>query len=421
MATFQFIGGATAVAQTVTVQVTSFDAATDYSITAGDATATVAGNSSANQTATELAAAWNALTHAHATGISAGATTDTVTLVADTPGVEFTATSAVDGGNGTIGNATTTVANAGPADASTLANWLNTSTGAIATALPGGSDVALFTSGSAHCVFGLAALTGGPDIIVDASYTGRIGKSPHAFITSADGATEITTAREYRATHLSGPFGDVQIGRFAGFGTSTGSGRVNIQTTGTAACVHRVQRTASTATNTGQPVVDLMPSDGNHSVYVESAAGGVGIARAVPGATATVGTVLVSDDSTASKLVVGAGTTLTTLTTYGGVSVVEGAAANVTTVYALGGQMTLTGDFTVANLTVDGATVYDAHTKAAGNASTTVNLRSGTLDWQVSGEPRSQGTLNHTGGTLLDSNAVTVTTRNEPPRRTVTA
>ena len=92
MATYYWIGGADAVAQAATVEITAFDAATTYTLTAGDASASVAGNASANQTATDLAAAWEALTHAHATAVSANATAANITLAAVTAGTSFSVT-----------------------------------------------------------------------------------------------------------------------------------------------------------------------------------------------------------------------------------------------------------------------------------------------------------------------------------------
>jgi len=421
MATYYWIGGADAVAQAATVEITAFDAATTYTLTAGDASASVAGNASANQTATDLAAAWEALTHAHATAVSANATAANITLAAVTAGTSFSVTTAVASGNGTIGNATETVANAGPCSAQTIANYIDGSTGAVATALPGGNDTLVFADSSVNVAFDLDALTGGPDLIQERTYTGKIGLPSNAFTTSADGDTATAGVREYREQYLRGPFGAVTLGRTSGIGSASSSGRIKINNTTAGASVNRVLSTAAAGTDTGKAAVRLITGNASAAVYIESAAAGVGIADDEPTDTATVGNVTVSDTTTTSKLVIGAGTTLGNLSVQGGTTRVKGAAATVTAITALGGTLYLAGDFTSTTTTIDGGTVYDSHVKTGGNATGTAVLRAGTLDLQVSGEPRTIDTLTHTGGTLKLTDAVTLTNRTDPPRSTVTA
>jgi hypothetical protein len=126
MGTVYFTGKAAAVAQVGTVQITGMDgtpANTTYILTVGGQTVSAVGDTDADTTAAALAAAWNASTHVYFTGITASATTDTITLTADTAGVPFVAVSSVSGGTGTIGAYSATTASAGPNDWSTAANW----------------------------------------------------------------------------------------------------------------------------------------------------------------------------------------------------------------------------------------------------------------------------------------------------------
>lgn len=118
-----WIGGAPAVAQKTTIQVTGYDVATTYKVTVGGIIISTIAGGSVNATATALAAAWNASVHPYAIVVTAAALTDTVTFTADTAGVPFVISSSVSGGGGTIGAATASVANSGPNDWSTAANW----------------------------------------------------------------------------------------------------------------------------------------------------------------------------------------------------------------------------------------------------------------------------------------------------------
>jgi hypothetical protein len=118
-----WIGGASAVAQVTTVQVTAYDAASTYKLTVGAQVISTIAAGGVNATATALAAAWNASTHPYFAAVTAVASTDTVTLTADTAGVPFVVTSSKTGGTGTIGAASTSTASAGPNDYSTAANW----------------------------------------------------------------------------------------------------------------------------------------------------------------------------------------------------------------------------------------------------------------------------------------------------------
>jgi len=403
MATIYWLGTADAVAQITTVQITAFDAATTYSLSVGGTViASVAGNTDAATTATDLATAWNNSTHPWATGITASASTDTVTLTADTAGVPFTVTSAVSGGTGTIGSPTTTTASAGPNDWSTAANW---SGGAV----PVAADDVIIADSTVNICWGLdqSSVTLA-SVTIEATYTGKIGLDRTAFATSADGDTQNTSKAEYREDYLKIGADAIDIGVHTGPGTPAGSQRLKISNTKAGASTTQVHRTASAASESGQPPVRLLAANSAADIIVRG--GIVGIAVDEPGETATVGDLSIS----AGSLYVGDGCTLSTLTLDGGTCLLR-AAATVATVNANSGTLTTDGDYGITTLTVNGATVYANNTPATGSAITTANLTSGTLDTTQTTTTRTIATLNLTGGSLVaNPGDLSITTLNPP-------
>ena len=124
MATRQWAGRAKARAHVVTIQVTAYDAATTYTFTIGGKSITALAAGSVNATATALAAAWNAALETEFAAITALATTDTVSLTADTAGIPFVVTKSVTGGTGTLGAVTTTVTAVSANHWATAVNWI---------------------------------------------------------------------------------------------------------------------------------------------------------------------------------------------------------------------------------------------------------------------------------------------------------
>lgn len=191
MATHRWLGQTVAVAQTATVQITAYDAATTYKLTVGGVVvSTVGTGGTASTTATALAAAWNASTHVYFTGVTASANTDTVTLTADTAGVPFTATSSVTGGTGTIGSVTAGTANAGP-NVLAAANFDSGS-------LPSNGDTVIFEDSAVDMLWALDAMTSVTTltIIRYPTYTGKIGLNRRVFQVTASSTS--ATAKEYR-------------------------------------------------------------------------------------------------------------------------------------------------------------------------------------------------------------------------------
>jgi len=412
MGTLYWIGKAPAVAQVGTVQITGMDgtpANTTYILTVGNQTVSAVGDTDEDTTATALAAAWNASTHAYFTGVEAGAATDTVTLTADTAGAPFTAVASVSGGSGTIGAYSATTVSSGPNDWSTAANW---STGAV----PVNDDDAIVRDSSINIAYGLDQSAVELDsLTIEKTYTGRLGLDYTSFATSADGATTVATAVEYRPTMLEIDTPILNLRRHNTTGNPTGSGRILINL-GDVACVVVVEDTAQTAIDVGRPAVQLDIASASTTVHVENALGGVGIGTERPDTTSTVGIVSVSAPSTGTQVLIGPGVTITTFTQSGGANTLQ-AAATVTAVTVNGGTLVMDGAFLITTLTVNGGTAYPGNTPAAGDAITTLALNSGIVDGLRSSQARTWGTVNlGTASPSLrgNSNAVTITTLNEP-------
>lgn len=408
MATKYWLGTATAVAQVGTVQVTAYHASTTYSLLVGGVTiASTIGQGTVNATASALATAWNASTHPYATGITAAANTDTVTLTADTAGVPFTVTTSVSGGTGTIGSYSATTASAGPSDWSTASNWSDGS-------VPGNGDTVIVRDSDVNVAYGLTVSATGLILRVEYSYTGRIGLDRKVFATSADGETTNTTKAEYREDYLTADFASIEIGANLGISTSGGSGRIKIDNTRSSSSTLVVHNTAASPVETNLPAVRYKAAHASADVFVRAAPAGVGIAVDIPGETSTVGTVAVDDDSRTTSVFVGEGVTITTFRQRGGDNLLN-AAGTITTVDCLGGTLQIEGDYTITTLNVEGGTCLDNHVKTGGNAITTANIDGGTLDSTRTTRTRTWATVNLTSGQLkADSDYLTITTLNDP-------
>jgi hypothetical protein len=138
----------------------------------------------------------------------------TIVGTAKTAGLPFVVTFNTNSVSGTINGAsmttgTATIASAGPADASTLANW---STGT----LPQSGDDLVFAGTSADCLYGAGALAGlrFASLTIDLSYSGKLGLSysnPARYV-------------EYRERYLQIGAAIIDIGN----GPGNGSGRINL-------------------------------------------------------------------------------------------------------------------------------------------------------------------------------------------------
>lgn len=406
MGTIYWRGTATAVAQVDTCQITAYDAATTYKLTVGGVVVSAVGNTSATQTASDLAAAWNASTHPYFTGVTAANNaSDTVTLTADTAGVPFVATSSVTGGTGTIGAVTSSTACAGPNHWDTADNW---SGGAV----PVASDVVYLRDNDVNICWGLAqSAVDLAQLIIEQSYTGRIGLRENEFATSADGNTTNTAKPEYRATYLDIEVTRLEIGEHHTSGAPSGSGRIKLDL-GVHECDAVIHNTARTPTDTGLPCVRLLVDKNTTDIFVWKAPGGVGVACDAGDETSTIREMTVSADNPQTYVYTSDGVTLTTWTQRGGTNVLS-AAATVTTVTVDGGSLEVEGAFLCTTVNQNGGVVYANNVPAAGAAVTTYNLNGGSLDMKRSNRDRTITTLNwdkEAGATFsIDKNVVTLT------------
>ena len=85
----------------------------------------------------------------------------------------------------------------------------------------------------------------------------------------------------------------------------------------------------------------------------------------------------------------------------------------MTLVRVSGGVLQIEGDFTITTLdNIGDGEIIDNHTKTAGNAVTTANNTSGTLDLTQSGDARTYNTLEHSANATLSADLGVVTINN---------
>lgn len=350
MGAVRWLGGAQAVAQVSTVQVTAYHAATVYRLTFPNGkTISVSGAGSVNATATALAAAWNAAADAEFAEVTASAATDTVTLTADTAGAPFTVASSVSGGTGTIGAVTQATASAGPNDWSTAANWSG------AAAPVNADDVSVIDAtypvlyGLAQSAVSLGSLTVGPGV--------EIGLPA---VNAAGGYVE------YRQRWLQIGAATCTVGRGAAQSFTAATVRLHL---------HTVQCLLTTYGGT------VEVHGGNHANNEVRAFGGTVLLAPLAGETAAVKTLAVGPSPADGPAVTsGGGVTLTDVTQHAG---------------------TLELNSTASTFTQNGG----ACTWQAGSCTTTA-LRAGTLVYNA--PSGSLGTCTVTGGSVLDCSQVAV-------------
>ena len=419
MATKYWLGIARAVAQIATMQVTAYHASTTYGLEVnGVQIGSTINQGSVNATATALATAWNASTHAYATGITAAANTDTVTFTGDVAGVPFTVAGTVAGGTGTLGAFTTSTAATGPNHWDNADNW---SSGTI----PANSDDVIVADSEVPILWGLDQSSVTLDsLTIRQSYTGKIGLPLASFATVSDGSTT-AAATEYRTDYLTIGADVISIGEHNGPANPNGATRIKLYNNQNAASETTIHNTAVGGVDLGLPAVRLLAAHASANLEVRSAPGGVGIGVDEPGETATLGTVHVSDRTGVSRVFVGEGVTYTNFRSQGGRHVLN-AAATVAAVDVAGGELVTEGDFTITALTIRGGGEVTAnHVKSGGNAITTATVtEGGALIGTRSTRARTWDAVNLDEGSLeTDDAVVTVTTLDQPAglrRATVT-
>jgi len=391
MAIKHWVGRGVAVAQVSTVQITGFDASTTYKLTVGGQVVSAVGNTDVNTTASDLADAWNNSTHAYFTGVTASSATDTVTLTADTAGVPFVATSSVTGGTGTIGSVTESTANAGPNDWNTVENWLDGS-------VPSAGDTLVFKDNDVNLCWNLDQGTDEyPLIVIEQTYTGKIGLRRDRFATSADGDTLVITAPEYRETYLKVECFRWEIGNFHGDGNPIGSGRIKISAKGHSGGTPEIviYNTSNTPSETNMEAVRIETAATDFNFIIHRAPGGVGLGTDSPGDTYQFAIVRIFGDSQ-TRVICGLNPlSVGTWEQYAGRGLLR-APDNVTltTIECFGGILVTEGKFLISDVYAFGGLIKPNHrNKSGSNAITRLRIDGGSVDGTESLEARTWNTL----------------------------
>lgn len=294
MATIYWRGDAPAVAQVRNFLLAGTWEATDViTFTIGTKVVTLAAGSTNTTTiAALMATTWNALsstTYPEFAELTASSSTGNFILTSDTAGKPFAVTIAttetgggaadaqtIDGGASSTGTSTT--ANAGPNDLSTLANWSGG-------ALPVNGDTVFIQDSDIDILYSLSALSGVTlaALYIDQSYTGFLGLAK----TNNDAGDDITYI-EYRERYLVIGATALTIGRGAG----NGSPRININ--------NGSVQTALLIYNTGTPESGrdyAVQWKGTHASNVATVIKGTVAIALEPSETATLTVLRVSYDT----------------------------------------------------------------------------------------------------------------------------
>lgn len=405
-----YVGLAPSTAQVSTLTFGTYDAATTRYVTIGG-TSISAVDSGGTLTAalTALKNLLNASTNVWFSQITWSSTATTIVGTADTAGVPFVVSGSVSGGTGTYGGTVVTTANSCPADWSVAANW---SGGAVPV---NGDDVTIDNTYSGNIAWGLAqsAVTLN-SLTISKSWTGLLGLNTSVFTTTADGNTTVATINEYRQAYLAiSSTNPMSVGASAQIvGTASGSGRIMIDIGSVASQTVQILGTKSTATDSGKPAVRILANSASATILVRSSPGGVGLAMDKPTETTTIGSLYVSDVSTASKVISGSGVTWTTWEQTGGQNVIQSAG---TTLNAKGGTVSTEGSGALTTINAyTGSTV----TSNSSGTITNLNLYGGTVDFTRSSKARTVTNTNwqkDSSATLkADSSIVTFSNNTYP-------
>ena len=419
MATKFWTGNAKAIAQVAEVVFGTYDGTTTRRITIGG-TYVEAADSGGTLTAAlaALAALLNASEHPYFAAITWSSTATKIIGTADVEGVPFTFSASVSGGTGTVVTPyAITTAPTGPNHWDNKFNWSDE-------AVPVSTDTVIFKSSSVNVCWGIdqnaVTLT---KLVIEKSFTGRIGLNHAQFATTSDGATVSTpNVPEYRDHYLKISATESQIGIAEGPGTLTGSDRIKINFGAAANQVCTVWDSASAGADEGYPAILILANHNTFKLYVRNAPGAVGVCKGASDETSTMSEINITADDESTSVYTGDGLTLTTWFQGGGDNVLR-AAGTITTVSAYGGSLLIEGDYTITTLNVNGSTVKDNHFKTGGNAVTTANFyeKGGSIDFSGSNVARTYATTNLKQGAAMkfDKSIVTFTSIVQPDRMTV--
>lgn len=382
-----------------TAQVSTYDAATTYSCSINGVSFSVPGTTDASGTAAALATLLGDSDHPYFSSLVFEVTTDTITVTASHP---FVITWGATGGTGAWTEADVQTLTS-PNDAADSDNWGGST--------PANNDTLVFRNSPVYCLWNLDLNLTGLTLVVERSYTGRIGLTAGAFTTTATGSSRSTLAPEYRDHQLQSEFAAVTIGAQL-FGQSVAAGPefvsvYNERSSSSSCQVDYIGHQAVSTDATIEPAFLYRAIDDEADVLVRDAPGGVGLALAAPGETGTYGDIRqlpgASFDSwlaMSDGVTIGNGTSLGNVVNQAGQMFIR-AAANI---------LSLTVTANVGRVTIEGSG-YGIITATIGPRSTvyydgavnipTITLAGGTLDASRSAAVRATTTLNYQHGTLF--------------------
>lgn len=409
MGTVVWQGKVTSVTQIASATVDSVDGTpsnNDFHLTVGGITLTVAGNTDANTTASNLVTLAEASTHPYFTGVTWAAPGGGIILAtAKTAGVPFAASLTVTGaGTGSVTDFSDSQACTGPHDWGNDDNW-DTGT------KPANSDDVIIPPGTPEITMGIAQSGVTLASLTHLAGAPKVGLRSYAFATSADGETVETEYPEYRQHYLDIGADVIDIGEHAGPGSPTHSSRIKIDNAKSGASLLTVHGSATTGEGNRPPILYIAA---HASGDVEVRDGVVGIAADSAGETATVGDINVVSLRNTTRVFTGQGVTMTNWRQRSGLNRLD-AAATVTLAEVNGGELDVVGDgYAVTTMTVTAGTVRDKHTHSSA-VTGTLNANGGQIDLSLTDVARTVTTLNVGNGRVkADWSKLTVTNFTAP-------
>lgn len=232
-------------------------------------------------------------------------------------------------------------------------------------------------------------------VVFDASYTGKVASPRSPWVVAAS---------------------IVEIGSYAGIGTASHSGSINLDTTNVASVVNVYATADESSVDEDRPPVYIKANE--NTTVVNIFAGNVAINDIPDGTTATVATVNVgylSASTGSANVSIGASVTLTTLNVRSGTVTMRGIGTNIT---QYGGELTLDTTDSFSNVTVYGGTFNgDAFNTITNFAITGVTSVQAIADFLRTSNARTitNFSLGKNVARLdIDTNNVTVTNKVDP-------
>jgi hypothetical protein len=281
------------------------------------------------------------------------------------------ATSSVAGGAGTIGAHTVTTAATSPHHFDDARNCSDDTA-------PANNDKLIFANTDVNCAWGLdqnAVVLYA--LVVEKTYTGRLGLDALKFATSADAETVEDDVAEYRQPSLSlevdGTQGHVRLGEGVGIASASGPTRINLDLQDRAVDV-LIYSADGTSADAGRPAYRIAADNSATDFYIYGATGGVGIGTEPGDASYEVGDIRIGDLVGSAQVYLGRAVTVSGVWEQQSGTHVLRSAGTVSSVVQHGGDLTAEGEFTITAAQVDGGTFRPHNTKSGGTAITALTV-----------------------------------------------